>query len=82
MSDHIESRMNFIVEQQALAVGIPKLQEAQARTAGDIKKLEEAQTRTDGMLRSLVEVNLSLTPNLQALGAETDRRVSGTPTTS
>ena len=51
-SDQIESRMNFIIEQQA-------------RFAVDIQQLQEAQARTHGTLRNLIEVNLSLVGHIQ-----------------
>ncbi len=76
MSDHIESRMNFIIEQQAqFAVGM--------------QLLKERQTETEGMIRKLVDVTMSLAhhgeetdrrmqetdQHLRALGEETDRRL-------
>ncbi len=83
MPDHIESRMNFIIEQQAqFATGIQLLKERQA----DTLRLVEANT---GMIRQLVDVTMSLAHHgketdrrlretdqrLRALGEETDRRI-------
>ncbi len=83
MPDHIESRMNFIVEQQAqFAADIQLLKERQA----DTMRLVDANT---GMIRQLVDVTMSLAHHgeetdrrlqetdqrLRALGEETDRRI-------
>ncbi len=76
MPDHIESRMNFIIEQQAqFAVDIQLLKERQA----DTLRLVEANT---GMIRQLVDVTMSLAHHgeetdrrIRALGEETDRRI-------
>ncbi len=68
MPDHIESRMNFIIEQQAqFAVDIQLLKERQA----DTMRLVEANT---GMIRQLVDVTMSLAHH----GEETDRRLQET----
>jgi hypothetical protein len=65
MPDNIESRMSFIVEQQAqFAVGIQLLKERQA----DTQRLVDANT---GMIRQLVDVTMSLARHAQ----ETDRRL-------
>ncbi len=83
MPDNIESRMNFIIEQQAqFAAGMQLLKERQA----DTLRLVEANT---GMIRQLVDVTMSLAHHgeetdqrmqetdqrLRALGEETDRRI-------
>jgi len=65
MADNLESRMNFIIEQQAqFAVDIQLLKERQA----DTQRLADANT---GMIRQLVDVTMSLAHNLE----ETDRRL-------
>jgi hypothetical protein len=65
MADNLESRMNFIVEQQALfATDIQLLKERQA----DTQRLVDANTV---MIRQLVDVSLSLARHLE----ETDRRL-------
>ncbi|MBI1940066.1 MAG: hypothetical protein HYS33_01005 [Acidobacteria bacterium] len=65
MSDNIESRMNFIVEQQAqFAVDIQLLKERQA----DAQRMIDANA---GMIRQLVDVTMSLAHH----GEETDRRL-------
>ncbi len=68
MPDHIESRMNFIIEQQAqFAADIQLLKDRQA----DTMRLVEANT---GMIRQLVDVTMSLARH----GEETDRRIQET----
>ncbi len=65
MADSIESRMNFIIEQQAqFTVDIQLLKDRQA----DTMRLVEANT---GMIRQLVDVTMSLAHH----GEETDRRI-------
>ena len=65
MPDNIESRMNFIIEQQAqFAAGIQLLKE---RESGMFRMIEA----NAGMIRQLVDVSLSLARNLE----ETDRRL-------
>ncbi len=65
MPDNVESRMNFIIEQQAqFAAGIQLLKERQA----DTLRLVEANT---GMIHQLVDVTMSLAHH----GEETDRRI-------
>jgi len=65
MTDPIESRMNFIIEQQAqFAAHMQVLNERQAETF----RMIEANTR---MIGQLVDVNLSLARHLE----ETDRRL-------
>jgi hypothetical protein len=74
MSDHIESRMNFIIEQQA-------------QFAVDIQLLKERQADTQRMIGQLVDVTMSLARHgeetdqrlrqLAASGAETDQRLRG-----
>lgn len=65
MPDNIESRMNFIIEQQAqFAADIQLLKDRQ----GDTMRLVEANT---GMIRQLVDVTMSLAHH----GEETDRRI-------
>ena len=65
MPDNIESRMSFIIEQQAqFTVGIQLLRERQA----DTQRLVDANT---GMIRQLVDVTMSLARHAQ----ETDRRL-------
>jgi len=83
MSDHLESRMSFIIEQQAqFATDIQLLKERQA----DSQRMIDANT---GMIRQLVDVTLSLAHHaeetdrrlqetdqrLRALGEDTDRRI-------
>lgn len=51
--EQFESRMNFILEQQA-------------HFTVDIQALKESQTRTDGMLRKLIEVNLDLANHIES----------------
>jgi len=87
MSDLIESRMNFIIEQQAqFAADMQVLKERQAEMLQMIEahsRQIEAQSRqieghsrqiegNAGMIRQLVDVNLSLARHLE----ETDRRLS------
>ncbi len=68
MPDHIESRMNFIIEQQAqFTADMQLLKERQA----DTLRLVEANT---GMIRQLVDVTMSLAHH----GEETDRRLQET----
>lgn len=68
MPDHIESRMNFIIEQQAQFVAdIQLVKDRQA----DTMRLVEANT---GMIRQLVDVTMSLAHH----GEETDRRIQET----
>ncbi len=69
MPENIESRMNFIIEQQA-------------QFAADIQLLKERQADTMGMIRQLVDVTMSLAHHgeetdrrIRALGEETDRRI-------
>ncbi len=83
MPDNLESRMNFIIEQQA-------------QFAADIQLLKERETEALGMIRQLVDVTMSLAHHgeetdrrlqetdrrmqetdrrLRALGEETDRRI-------
>ena len=65
MPDNIESRMNFIIEQQAqFAADIQVLKERESQIFGMI----EANT---GMIRQLVEVTFSLAGHLE----ETDTRI-------
>jgi acyl transferase domain-containing protein len=65
MSDHIEARMNFIIEQQAqFAADIQALKERQA----DAQRMIDANT---GMIRQLADVTISLARH----GEETDRRL-------
>jgi hypothetical protein len=65
MSDHIEARMNFIIEQQAqFAVDIQLLKDRQA----DTQRQVDANTQ---MMRQLVDVTMSLARH----GEETDRRL-------
>ena len=79
MPDHIESRMNFIIEQQAqFATDIQLLLEQQTKFAADIQLLKERQSdmfrmieANAGMIRQLVDVSLSLARNLE----ETNRRM-------
>ena len=68
MPDHIEARMNFIIEQQA-------------QFAVDIQLLKERQAETEGMIRNLVDVTMSLARHaeetdarLRELGEQTDRQ--------
>jgi inorganic triphosphatase YgiF len=76
MSDDVESRMNFIIEQQALfASDIQLLKERESAAL----RMIEANT---GMIRQLVDVTMSLARHaeetderLRALGEETDRRL-------
>jgi hypothetical protein len=71
--EQFEKRMEFIVEQQAqFAVGIQKLEEAQAR-------LEKNQIETDAKIRALATVSLSLTEHIETLAhhlADIDRRLA------
>lgn len=63
--EKFESRMNFILEQQA-------------QFTVDIQALKESQIRTDGMLRKLIEVNLDLANHIQGTDErvrELDERV-------
>ncbi len=69
MSDPIEARMNFIIEQQA-------------QFAADIQVLKEQQGQTQRMIGQLVDVTMSLARHaedtdqrLRQLGEETDRRL-------
>ena len=72
MPDNIESRMNFIIEQQA-------------QFAVDIQLLKERETEALGMIRQLVDVTMSLAHHgeetdrrireLAESGAHTDRRL-------
>ena len=69
MADNIESRMNFIIEQQA-------------QFAVDIQLLQERQAETREMIRQLVDVTMSLARHaeetdrrLGELGARTDARL-------
>jgi len=65
MSDHIESRMNFIIEQQAqFAADVQLLKERQA----DAQRMIDANST---MIRQLVDVTMSLARH----GEETDRRL-------
>jgi hypothetical protein len=76
MGDSVESRMNFIIEQQAqFAVDIQLLKERQA----DAQRMIEANS---GTIRQLVDVTMSLARHgegtdqrLRHLGEETDRRL-------
>jgi hypothetical protein len=79
MADNIESRMNFIIEQQAqFAVDIQLLQERQADSQRQIDVNRE-------MIRQLVDVTMSLARHAEATdrrlgelveaGAHTDRRL-------
>jgi hypothetical protein len=72
MSDNIESRMNFIIEQQAqFAADIQLLKERQA----DAQRMIEANSgmieANTSMMRQLVDVSISLARQLE----ETDRRL-------
>jgi len=68
MPDNIESRMNFIIEQQAqFAADMQLLKERESQILGMI----EANTR---MIRQLVDVTLSLARHSE----ETDRRMEET----
>jgi len=72
MPDHIESRMNFIIEQQA-------------QFAADVQLLKERETEALRMIGQLVDVTMSLAHHgeetdrrireLAASGAHTDRRL-------
>jgi hypothetical protein len=69
MADHIEARMNFIIEQQA-------------QFATDIQLLKERQDQSQRMIDQLVDVTMSLARHaeetdvrLRQLGEETDRRL-------
>ncbi len=72
MPDSIESRMSFIIEQQA-------------QFAADIQLLKDRQADTIGMIRQLVDVTMSLAHHgeetdrrireLAESGAHTDRRL-------
>ena len=65
MPGDIESRMNFIIEQQAqFAADIQILKERQAETA-------RQQEVHSGMIRQLIDVSMSLARH----GEETDRRI-------
>ena len=65
MRDPIESRMNFIIEQQAqFAVDIQLLKERQAESSRQIES-------NAGMIRQLVDVCLSLAHH----GEKTDERI-------
>ncbi len=65
MPDHLDSRMNFIIEQQAqFAADIQLLKDRQA----DTMRLVEANS---GMIRQLVDVTMPLARH----GEETDRRI-------
>ena len=76
MPDNLESRMNFIIEQQAqFTADIQLLKDRQA----DTMRLVEANT---GMIRQLVDVTMSLAHHagetdlrLRQLGEGTDRRL-------
>jgi len=80
MSDLIESRMNFIIEQQAqFAADMQVLKERQAETLQMIEahsRQIEAHSRqigaNTGIIGQLVDVNLSLARHLE----ESDRRLS------
>lgn len=68
MPDPIESRMNFIIEQQAQFVV-------------DIQLLKERQTDTERMIRQLVDVSMSLARHGEETDRrfnETDRRLKET----
>ena len=68
MPGEIESRMNFIIEQQAqFAADIQILKERQAETA-------RQQEVHSGMIRQLIDVSMSLARH----GEETDRRFKET----
>jgi hypothetical protein len=83
MADAIESRMNFIIEQQAqFAADIQILKERQ----GDALRLIEGNSRqiesTRAMVHQLVDVCLSLARHgeetdrrIKEIGEETDRRI-------
>ena len=69
MPDNFESRMNFIIEQQA-------------QFAVDIQILKERQAETREMIRQLVDVTMSLARHgeetdrrIRELGAGTDKRL-------
>ena len=65
MADNIESRMNFIIEQQAqFAVDMQLLKERQAESQRQIDTNQE-------MIRQLIDVSMSLARH----GEETDRRI-------
>jgi len=76
MPDKIESRMNFIIEQQAqFATDVQLLKERQT----EAQRMIEANS---GMIRQLVDVTMSLAHHaedtdqpLRTLGEETDRRI-------
>ena len=76
MPDPIESRMNFIIEQQAqFAVDIQLLKERQAENSRQIES-------NAGMIRQLVDVCMSLARHgeetdqtIRELGKETDQRI-------
>jgi hypothetical protein len=71
MPDNIQSRIGFIIEQQAqFAVDIQLLKQRQAETREIIRQLADV-TNADGeMVRQLVDVTMPLTRH----GEETDRR--------
>jgi phage tail tape-measure protein len=72
MPDNIESRMSFIIEQQAqFAVDIQLLKERQFAFAADLQSLKERQAETREMIGRLVDVSMSLARH----GEETDRRI-------
>jgi soluble cytochrome b562 len=71
--DHIEARMNFIIEQQArFAVDIQLLQES-------MRELGQKQSQTDDRLRGLVDVSMSLANHIEGLTnhiEEVDQRLT------
>jgi len=72
MADNIESRMDFIIEQQAqFAVDIQLLKERQTAFAADLESLKERQAETREMIRQLVDVTMSLARHAE----ETDERL-------
>ena len=83
MADNFESRMNFIIEQQAqFTVDIQLLKERQVAFAADLQSLKERQAETREMIGQLVDVTMSLARHaedtdrrLGALGARTEERM-------
>ena len=83
MSDNIESRMNFIIEQQAqFTVDIQLLKERQADTQRMIGQLVDVTMslarhaeETDQRLRELAASGADTDRHLRELGEETDRRL-------
>ena len=82
MGENIESRMDFIIEQQAqFAVDIQLLKERQTAFAADLESLKEREAETRDMIRQLVDVTMSLGTARKPTNAFALRRKRGsTPT--